>query len=83
MKAREFVEMTNDELKVKLVALKQELLNLRFKNATGQLENANLLPACRKDIARVLTVLKQRELGLAEAPEATEKPKRKRATKKA
>ena len=60
MKAKELFDMTNKELEVKLDSLKQELFNLRFKHATGQLENANQLNVIKKDIARVKTVLRQR-----------------------
>lgn len=65
MKANELFDMTNKELEVKLDSLKQELFNLRFKHATGQLENANQLNFIKKDIARVKTVLRQRELNIS------------------
>ena len=71
MKAKLFFEMSTQELKNKLDSLKQELFNLRFKHATGQLENANQLAVCKKDIARVNTILRQRELGISN--EATSK----------
>jgi large subunit ribosomal protein L29 len=64
MKAKQFHEMSNDELKVKLKDLKQELFNLRFQHATGQLSNPKSLTVCKKDIARVMTVLRERELGI-------------------
>ncbi|MBQ9735108.1 MAG: 50S ribosomal protein L29 [Clostridia bacterium] len=62
MKAREIHNMTNDELATKLVSLKEELFNLRFRHATGQLENPNVLKTVKKDIARVKTVIREREL---------------------
>ncbi len=62
MKAKEIKEMTNDELVAKLDALKEELFNLRFRHATGQLENPNVLSTVKKDIARVKTVIREREL---------------------
>lgn len=62
MKAREIHDMTNDELATKLVSLKEELFNLRFRHATGQLENPNVLKTVKKDIARVKTVIREREL---------------------
>lgn len=62
MKAREFKEMKNEELNVKLTELKQELFNLRFNHATGQLTNPMQLNTCKKDIARIKTILKEREL---------------------
>ena len=60
MKAKEIKEMTNDELVAKLAQLKEELFNLRFRHATGQLENPNVLNGVKKDIARVKTVLRER-----------------------
>ena len=62
MKAKEIKEMTNDELVAKLDALKEELFNLRFRHAPGQLENPNVLSSVKKDIARVKTVIREREL---------------------
>lgn len=67
MKAKQFQEMSNEELNVKLKDLKQELFNLRFQHATGQLANPLTLNVCKKDIARVITVLKERELGIKRA----------------
>jgi large subunit ribosomal protein L29 len=64
MKAKQFHEMSNDELKVKLKDLKQELFNLRFQHATGQLSNPKSLTVCKKDIARVMTIIRERELGI-------------------
>ena len=62
MKAKNFKEMTNEELNAKLKSLKQELFNLRFSNATGQLTNPMQLKEKKKDIARVKTILTEREL---------------------
>lgn len=62
MKAKQIKEMTNDELVAKLAQLKEELFNLRFRHATGQLENPNVLSNVKKDIARVKTVLREREI---------------------
>lgn len=70
MKANELFVMTSEELNVKLDSLKQELFNLRFKHATGQLENANQLNTIKKDIARIKTILRQRELEISAEPEA-------------
>ena len=47
---------------------KEELFNLRFQSATGQLENNGRLKAVKRDIARIYTVLRERELGITEAP---------------
>ncbi len=62
MKAKEIHDMTNEELDAKLVSLKEELFNLRFRHATGQLENPNVLNTVKKDIARVKTVIREREI---------------------
>ena len=62
MKAKEIHEMTNDELTNKLDNLKEELFNLRFRHATGQLENPCVLSSVKKDIARVKTEIREREI---------------------
>jgi large subunit ribosomal protein L29 len=54
--------MNAEELNKKLSELKRELLNLRFQNATGQLTNLKQIDACKKDIARVMTILRELEL---------------------
>ena len=61
MKAKQIHEMTDDELTTKLAELKDELFNLRFRHATGQLENPNVLNTVKKNIARVKTVSRERE----------------------
>ena len=62
MKASELRELTVEELQRKLTELKAELFNLRFQLAVNQLENSNRLGAVKKDIARVSTVIRQRQL---------------------
>lgn len=62
MKTKELHELTVDELNTKLKDLKEELFNLRFRHAIGQLENPMALKNCRKDIAKVKTILREREL---------------------
>ena len=62
MKAKQAHDMTTEELKLKLASLKKELFNLRFSHATGQLSNPMVMVTCKRDIARVLTILRQREL---------------------
>ena len=62
MKASELRDMSVAELQNKLTELKTELFNLRFQLAVNQLENSNRIGAVKKDIARVSTVLRQREL---------------------
>ena len=58
MKAKDFREMSVDELNNKLVELKKELFNLRFQSAVNQLDNPMRIKAVKKDIARIMTVLK-------------------------
>lgn len=62
MKAEEIRELTAAELDQKLAELKQELFNLRFQMATSQLDNPMRMRAVKKDIARVKTVMREREL---------------------
>ncbi|MCI6157276.1 MAG: 50S ribosomal protein L29 [Peptoniphilaceae bacterium] len=62
MKATEIRNLSDQDLGKKLMDLKQELFNLRFQNATGQLENPNAIGAVKRDIARVKTVIREREL---------------------
>ncbi|HHV26603.1 MAG: 50S ribosomal protein L29 [Clostridiaceae bacterium] len=64
MKANEIRELTDQELNNRLLELKSELFNLRFQLATGQLDNPKRIKAIRKDIARVKTVSRERELGI-------------------
>ena len=62
MKAKEVKEMTNEELVNKLAELKSELFNLRFRLASGQLENPVSIRNCKRDIARVNMEIRAREL---------------------
>lgn len=62
MQASELRDMSVEELRQKLSDLKEELFNLKFQHATGQLENPMRLGVVKKDIARVHTVLRQQEL---------------------
>ncbi|MBV9447913.1 MAG: 50S ribosomal protein L29 [Streptosporangiaceae bacterium] len=55
---------TEEELLAKLAEAKEELFNLRFQGATGQLESHGRLRAVRKEIARIYTVMRERELGI-------------------
>jgi large subunit ribosomal protein L29 len=64
----ELRELTDDDLTEKLRHAKEELFNLRFQMATGQLANNRRLRAVRQEIARIYTVLRERELGLAAGP---------------
>ncbi len=62
--ASELRSSTPEELVSKLAEAKEELFNLRFQSATGQLESHGRLRAVRKEIARIYTVLRERELGI-------------------
>jgi len=62
--ASELRALSGDDLAQKLLEAKEELFNLRFQAATGQLESNGRLRAVRRDIARIYTVLRERELGI-------------------
>lgn len=66
--ASELRELTGEELVLRLRESKEELFNLRFQMATGQLDNNRRLRTVRHDIARIYTVMRERELGLTDAP---------------
>jgi large subunit ribosomal protein L29 len=66
--AGELRELSDEELTTKLRQAKEELFNLRFQSATGQLANNHRLRTVRGEIARIYTVLRERELGLASGP---------------
>ena len=61
-------EFDDAQLLEELRKAKEELFNLRFQSATGQLENNSRLRAVRRDIARIYTTMRERELGITEAP---------------
>ena len=61
-----------ERLVAELKKAKEELFNLRFQSATGQLESHGRLKAVRRDIARIYTILRERELGIRTAPSASE-----------
>ncbi|WP_433891835.1 50S ribosomal protein L29 [Streptomyces sp. CA-111067] len=63
-KATELRQLGDEELVGKLREAKEELFNLRFQGATGQLENNSRLKTVRKDIARIYTLMRERELGI-------------------
>ncbi len=60
MKMTEIRELSEKDLKEKLTSLRQELFNLRFQHATAQLEKTASIPATKKDIARILTVMSEK-----------------------
>jgi len=66
-KTEEFRGKTTEDLQEMLKELKEELFNLRFQAATGQLESHGRLTAVRKEIARIYTVIRERELGIGGA----------------
>jgi large subunit ribosomal protein L29 len=70
LKAADLRGLGRDELNKMVLDLKEELFSLRFQAATGQLESHGRLREVRKDIARVYTVLQERNLGIVPDPEA-------------
>ena len=62
MKINEIIDMTNEELDQKLADLKAELFNLRFQHATNQLDNPRVITDVKRTIARIKTILREREL---------------------
>ena len=71
--AAELREMVDEELENRLAEAKQELFNLRFQHVTGQLDNYARLPELKREVARINTILREREIEAAEALEAAEK----------
>ncbi|MBC7083854.1 MAG: 50S ribosomal protein L29 [Firmicutes bacterium] len=67
MKVKDIRDLTSEELQRKLESLKEELFNLRFQVATGQLDNPMRMREVRRTIAQVKTVLRERELGINQA----------------
>ncbi|WP_353651400.1 50S ribosomal protein L29 [Nakamurella sp. A5-74] len=65
-------ELSGDEMLSRLLEAKEELFNLRFQLATGQMDNNRRLRTIRHDIARVYTVMRERELGLSVGPDSEE-----------
>jgi large subunit ribosomal protein L29 len=70
--AAELRELTDEELVLRVREAKEELFNLRFQMATGQLDNNRRLRTVRHDIARIYTIMRERELGLSVAPDDNE-----------
>ncbi len=66
--AVELRELADEDLVIRLREAKAELFNLRVQGATGQLDNNRRLPLIRKEIARIYTIMRERELGLSVAP---------------
>ena len=68
VKAHELDDLTDVDLESRLREAKEELFNLRFQAATGQLESHGRLRTVKKDIARIYIVVRERELGIRTAP---------------
>ena len=68
LKAHELDELSNADLETRLRESKEELFNLRFQSATGQLESHGRLRTVKRDIARIYTVVRERELGIRPVP---------------
>lgn len=64
MKATEYRERTMEELNLMLRDLQQDIFNLRFQHATGQLDNISRLRMARRDLARLKTVIREHEIGI-------------------
>ncbi len=67
-KAAELRELSEEDLVIRLREAKAELFNLRVQGATGQLDNNRRLQVIRREIARIYTIMRERELGLSAAP---------------
>jgi large subunit ribosomal protein L29 len=70
MDAKDLKDKTPDELRDQLAALKKEAFNLRFQQATGQMENTSRMRGVRRDVARVKTILNQKAAMAASSTEA-------------
>jgi large subunit ribosomal protein L29 len=70
--AHELHDLSNVDLETKLREAKEELFNLRFQSATGQLESHGRLRSVKRDIARIYTVVRERELGIRQTPGGAE-----------
>jgi large subunit ribosomal protein L29 len=69
--AQELRALADEELETRLREAKEELFNLRFQVATGQLDNNRRLQTVRRDIARIYTVMRERELGISDVVATT------------
>jgi large subunit ribosomal protein L29 len=71
-KPHEYRDMADEELEQKLAEVKEELFNLRFQLVTGQLDNPMRIKVMRKEVARILSVMRERELAVLESATAEE-----------
>lgn len=69
LKSQEIRDLSHEEMVKKLEETKEELFNLRFQNATGQLDNYKRIRELKRDVARIKTVMRQQEIAAAEAAE--------------
>jgi large subunit ribosomal protein L29 len=81
LRAHELDEMNETDLESRLREAKEELFNLRFQAATGQLESHGRLRTVKKDIARIYTVVRERELGIRNTPGASNEADTEKAAK--
>jgi large subunit ribosomal protein L29 len=72
VKIAELRELQDEELETRLAEAKTEVFNLRFQHVTGQLDNYARLVQVKRDVARILTLLREREIAAAEAAERTD-----------
>ena len=70
--AADLRELSDEELVLRVRESKEELFNLRFQMATGQMDNNRRLRTVRHDIARIYTIMRERELGLSAAPDESD-----------
>ena len=70
--ARELRDLVDEELETRLTEARQELFNLRFQHVTGQLDNYARLTQVKRDVARINTLLREREIAAAESAERAE-----------
>jgi large subunit ribosomal protein L29 len=77
MKVIELKEQTREELEMKLLETKKSLFNLKFQKSTGQLENPLKIRNLRKDIARIKTVLREKELKIRTEQKSKKESKKK------
>jgi len=69
-RASDLRELTDDMLQARLLETKDELFKIRFTHATGQLDKYHRIPELRRDVARISTLLRQREIAAAEGQES-------------
>ena len=81
MRVNELRELGSGDLSTRLEEVKEELFNLRFQNATGQLENYKRLNELKRDVARISTVVRERELGIEIEPKDLPPPRVRRRKK--